>query len=248
MFQKTFKAETYFEESVQGLTIGSDIKYQGIKVGTITKITPWGKVYAPDSFDNPETRSYGMGIVIELAFDADLLPHASKDGFARFAARATEGGMRIRKASSGITGPSFLAIVYLDPEAHSPVSIDWQPRNTYIPWAPSVTRELMTSIQAISQSLEKVKFDELSTQISTLINDLDGKVDSIDVADITKDATTLLEELRVSNKRLQEILSNPDIDATLDSLAATMGNVESIIGTSDGDLGHVRGWSSAGIR
>jgi len=237
MFKKTFKAETYFEESVQGLTIGSDIKYQGIKVGRITKISTWAKLYDPDAFRDPNSSSYGMGIVVQLAFEADALPHATEDEFVDFILRASQGGLRVQKASSGITGPAFLSLVYVDPQENAAVAIDWEPRLTYIPWTPSTTKELMESIQTISQSLEKVKFDEISEQISTLIDDVDAIIKSIDVTQITNDATALLEELRASNQRLQDILNNPDIDTTMASLAATMGNVESIVGTGDGDLG-----------
>ena len=39
LFERRLIVETYFKESVQGLDIGSKLKYRGVTIGVVTKIT-----------------------------------------------------------------------------------------------------------------------------------------------------------------------------------------------------------------
>ena len=39
MFEKKYVVETYFDESVQGLDIGSPVKFRGVAIGNVTEIT-----------------------------------------------------------------------------------------------------------------------------------------------------------------------------------------------------------------
>ena len=44
-FKNIESFESYFDESVQGLTVGSPIKYRGVQVGTVESVTFVGDVY-----------------------------------------------------------------------------------------------------------------------------------------------------------------------------------------------------------
>ena len=44
-FKKETLGETCFDESVQGLDIGSEVKYKGVKIGTVKAITTPAKLY-----------------------------------------------------------------------------------------------------------------------------------------------------------------------------------------------------------
>ena len=37
-FKRTVTIETYFDESVQGLDVGSAVKYRGVQIGRVTRI------------------------------------------------------------------------------------------------------------------------------------------------------------------------------------------------------------------
>ena len=49
-FQKRVTIETYFNESVQGLDIGSKLKYRGVAIGEVTRI---GFTYNKYQLDRP---------------------------------------------------------------------------------------------------------------------------------------------------------------------------------------------------
>jgi ABC-type transporter Mla subunit MlaD len=44
LFQRTALVETYIEESVQGLDIGSPMKFRGVQVGKVEEITSRARV------------------------------------------------------------------------------------------------------------------------------------------------------------------------------------------------------------
>ena len=81
---------TYFSESVQGLAVGSAVKYQGVPLGRVTAIR-----VAPD----------GRLVEVEMGIDP---------GF------RVRPGMRARLAAVGITGAAFVDIGYPEEEAPPP--------------------------------------------------------------------------------------------------------------------------------
>ncbi len=52
LFQKPIVVETVFDESVQGLDVGSPVKLRGVKIGTVSYIGLVGDNYVLD--DTPE--------------------------------------------------------------------------------------------------------------------------------------------------------------------------------------------------
>ncbi len=234
LFERQLIVETYFEESVEGLGVGSAVKYEGIQFGAVSRISTWAHTYDPESFLRQDI--LGHGIVVEMALDMSNFEGLSEQQVAQFINRAATAGLRARKTSSGLTGPDFIGLEYLDAQLNPPVTISWTPRHPYIPWVRSEFGQIIHAVTAIVRSLETVDFKEMTDKINTLIDDADVQVNNLNTARLSDDADALLEELRASNKRLQAILNNPDIDSTLDDLAGTMGDVRSIVGEGEGDL------------
>ena len=55
LFRKDLVAETYFNESVQGLEVGSKVLFRGVMVGNITKLSFTYVKYQQDSPPNQRT-------------------------------------------------------------------------------------------------------------------------------------------------------------------------------------------------
>ncbi len=66
LFQRTLRLETYFDESVQGLDIGSPVKHRGVKVGTVQEITFVQNEYA-DKLTEDTNLLYGRYVVIKMS-------------------------------------------------------------------------------------------------------------------------------------------------------------------------------------
>src|SRR4029077_4469541 len=122
-FQKRIVIETYFNESVQGLDVGSKLKVRGVTVGEVTRIGFTYNRYQPDRPMSDRARF----VMVEAQIEPRLL--GGRAGAGDLTDRASveaegERGLRVRLAPQGITGTSFLEIDYFDPPP--PVlPIDW---------------------------------------------------------------------------------------------------------------------------
>lgn len=56
---KNLILETYFDESIQGLDVGSIVKFRGVKIGTVKEITFVQDKYKLDA-DSPSFSQEGM--------------------------------------------------------------------------------------------------------------------------------------------------------------------------------------------
>ena len=118
VFQRTALVETYIEESVQGLDIGSPMKFRGVLVGKVEEITLTSAVY-------DTKRRY---VLVRIGITSNLFQFPLADPNDPNFKAELERGFRVRLAAQGLTGVAYLEADYLDPERNPPLEIDWQPK------------------------------------------------------------------------------------------------------------------------
>ncbi len=238
--------ETYMTQSVEGLGQGSAVKYRGVELGEVSDLMIAARKYDPAALKEGHMKS---PILVELAIVRKRLGTISDAELESWLKRAVEVGLRARLASSGLTGPTFVELVYLDPEDFPAPPVNWTPPRLYIPSAPSKSQVLITAVQGILDKLRsldlKKTLDDLDTLLENANTKLDGldvhklnddavgtledlraKIDALDTKKISDEAVTFIAEIRKSNDRLQEILNNPNIDPSLEDLRATLQNAK----------------------
>lgn len=246
LLERKIYVETYMPQSVEGLTVGADVKFKGVSIGTVKHIAFANHKYEPDYIDQGLMR--GM-VLVKLALDAKYYPGVSDDQFAEWLEKADEEGLRVRVSSSGIAGPAFIEAIYLDPKEFPAPKVSWTPPPLYVPSAPSRAQVVIQAVERIAMGLESVNYKELATDIVSLISELNtkakqldvtslrdeamkmiedvrAKVGDVDAKGISDEVTSLLEEVRASNQRLQDILNDPDIDPSIADLRATLQNAK----------------------
>ena len=83
-FERKITIETYFNESVQGLDLGSKIKFKGVVIGDVTKISfTYGQYQQGQPMLRPDSRGRGRDALRRLAHGRP--PGARKEGSARTA-------------------------------------------------------------------------------------------------------------------------------------------------------------------
>jgi phospholipid/cholesterol/gamma-HCH transport system substrate-binding protein len=127
--RKTRTLVTYFDESVQGLEVGSAIKFRGVSVGTVSEISV--------ASDLRHVR------VVSLVYE---------DVLRRLGLSDTEGGFqqaqvgdlapRIQLASSGITGVKYLSIDFFDARRFPVEKLPFDPGPGYLPSTPSTLKSI----------------------------------------------------------------------------------------------------------
>ncbi|ABA89986.1 ABC transporter, periplasmic substrate-binding protein [Syntrophotalea carbinolica DSM 2380] len=195
LFQKQILVETYFDESVQGLDIGSAVKVRGVKVGKVEAITLVDSVY-------PTEKRY---VLVRIALLSRSLGRTA-EVIQRGLQEQTDQGLRLRMAFQGVTGLAFLEADYLPAEQAPCLEIDWQPIYPYIPSAPSTITRYTEAVDKILKNLDSLDIAALSGGIEQAITTLNRAMEEARVAQISDQSLALLNELRVTNQRLETLL------------------------------------------
>ncbi|HTS52393.1 MAG TPA: MlaD family protein [Burkholderiales bacterium] len=216
LFRKQITAETYFNESVQGLEIGSKVMFRGVRVGSVTRVT---FTYVKYELDRPpgQRRPY---VLVQFQIRPELLGGVSDhEEIEQIISGEVQKGLRVRQAPLGITGLAYLEIDYLDPKTNPPLAIDWKPDHLYIPSTFSTVSRIFSNAEELVRHLASIDLQALATNVNTLVVTLTQKANELDLAGASKEATALLIDARQTVLRLQKILANPAWDAVPGNVA-----------------------------
>lgn len=232
LFRPTLAAETYFTESISGLNVGAPVKLRGVAMGKVRRIGFVDEKYHIDhaGADDVSTREW---VLVEMQLD---LGTESSDQREQRARRMIADGLRVRTASAGLTGGTYLELMFAGPGTAAPVSISWTPDELYIPSAPSLMGQIESAAERIASQLERADIASLLTSFTDLARNVDAKVNDLDVDRLQESALSLVSELKQTTARLQGILDNPAIDQAVDDFAKVAGALRTSIGDQGGDL------------
>lgn len=176
-FNKPVRFISYFDESVQGLDIGSAVKLRGVSVGSVVAI----KVHYSWQYNKSEiavicelTRkalSDRAGEIIRIA-DPSILNQLVKDG------------LRAKIDLVGITGLQYIQLDFMDPlkfHAEYPTCDTCFP---IIPVVDSGMSRLTDNLVKISESMSKVDIEGISKTLKSLLTSLNQKVESLDLKNL----------------------------------------------------------------
>lgn len=203
-FEKGATYVTYFDESVQGLQLDSAVKYRGVEAGRVEKIG-----VAPDNH------------LIEVVMKINLRGKIERDHVAQLKA-------------AGITG-----IVFVELDRKELDKPDLSPKTTFaskypvISSKPSDIKQLLSGIDNVIQSLNKIDTQGISDQIKSTLKVLESVVASVNnvVGSVEKAlGTGKLEEaiLEVKNTlfKVQNFVSDVQKELQAMNLGKTGTNIE----------------------
>lgn len=168
IFQKTTYIETYFNESVQGLSVGSPVKYRGMEIGHVKEIIFVNKVYGNGHSLSKSNNISDRYIYVKMAITSNILSDVPEQDLQKDLSQEIKEGLRIKLALQGLTGNAYLELDYLNPKTNPPLAISWTPKNYYIPSSPSVLSEFGENLSTILDSLKQVNFNEFFDNIQNL--------------------------------------------------------------------------------
>lgn len=221
LFERKIILETYLNESVQGVDIGSKVKFRGVPVGNIRKIDFTRNRY---ELDKPplKRKSY---VRLEIEMSAGALGAKTETIVNDDLPREIQNGLRARLTQLGVTGTAYLEVDYLEPDKYPPLPIDWKPDYPYIPSAPNTLTRIVNSAEDVFSQLEKINFERIANNVELLVVSLDNKVSELPLGMLGTNATGLLNEIRTSNQRIQRLLDRPEIDSLLKDASGAMAGL-----------------------
>jgi phospholipid/cholesterol/gamma-HCH transport system substrate-binding protein/paraquat-inducible protein B len=245
LFKPTLTIETYFNESVSGLDIGSPVKYRGIPLGSVSQISSSAALYER-GVPVGERKAY---IVVRMKVSTSQVElQQLKQDIPEYVKR----GLRAQTQIAGVTGQLYVSLDDLGPKIPPELPLDWTPEYTYIPSAPSLTSEIVGNAQKFLASLNAADIDTIAKNLNILVETLNRKVDNVRVADLSNQALGLLTDARTTvnrvdriiaeaplaesldrldnaSRRLDELLANPGLNETVDRLASASTRVDTLL-------------------
>jgi len=154
IFEKTILAETYFAQSVQGLDVGSPVKFRGVKIGEVKAINTVNQEYKLRDLEGDDHKNEGLFIMITIAFAKTAFPELEdirvKDEMCDLVDKQ---GMRLAISYIGVTGLAYLEIDFYDAERYPSMVVPWEPKYIYIPSVPNTLNVISDALQNLTYSL-----------------------------------------------------------------------------------------------
>jgi paraquat-inducible protein B len=252
LFTEPVVFETYLDESVQGLEVGSPVKFRGVQLGSVSHIGLVGDHYVLDT-EEDQVR-YGQLVMVEMKLsppvEAGDREAPDEEERERWLQMRVDQGLRLRIASQGITGLSYMEADYVSPEANPPMKIVWKPDDLYVPSAPStlegldiesVVKHLDELLVSMRKTTEDLNTAELSRKASELLADLRETstglrraVDDAEAGALSGKAQAAIDDLRVTLAEIESLIqdSRYDVEATLENLRVVTEDLRDVSSTA----------------
>jgi ABC-type transporter Mla subunit MlaD len=221
---------SYFDESVQGLEVGSPIKFRGVTIGTVGKID-----VAPDHRHVEVRSDLGVAELSRLGLDI-------AEGPTRFGARKKlhmADDLRVQLASAGLTGVKFLQLDFFSVADNPPPVLPFDVPENYIPAASSTMKNIEDSLMHMMARLP-----EIADQLSGILGKVDGVMGELQDQRIPDHLAGLLENtnkiLAEAQRKLDQVDTgklSKEADQTLKGLNETVARMNTLLGHVDGERG-----------
>lgn len=215
LYRDAVPAVTYFDESVQGLDVGSPVKFRGVTLGTVSTIT-----VAPDERHVEVWMRMYTDALRRLGFD----PTKSRDP-----------SLRPQIASAGITGVRFVQFDTFAPDRYPVPDLPFAvPERYYIPAVPSTLKSLEEIANEVIDRLPK-----LQDQLGATLAEAEKALRSVSEAGewVKSDESglkKLVGSLDETAQTLQRAIREAELSATTSSVRSAAGRVDRAAGQLGG--------------
>ncbi|MDR2443208.1 MAG: MlaD family protein [Deltaproteobacteria bacterium] len=205
-FTPVLECETFFDHSIQGLSVGSSVNFRGLRVGQVTAIniaaavTPEGQhLIRVAFFLNPELITGQVGASVEDARTIILTEIAKS--------------LKCILSYQGVSGLGSLDLDYLGHPQPPTLIAGADPRRLTIPGARGSMLAIGEALNSILNSLKAVDFGGLNHSLTTALNSL------------TTLSGTINDEIKVMSEALVTSLNDVSISvAKVSNLASSIGD------------------------
>jgi phospholipid/cholesterol/gamma-HCH transport system substrate-binding protein len=225
--KETMRYHTYYNESVQGLEIGSPVKFRGVTIGHVATIE-----IAPDH------RHVDVGFDLDVSDIRRLgLTEEAKEG--RTTSFRAPPDLRTQIGSQGITGVKFVAIDFFDPRTNPFPDYTFAVDENHIPAAPSMMKNLEDTLEHAMEKLPELT--DAVVAIAVRVDRLVASLEDEKVVQIAAQTLTHADEVLASLGRTMKNLERAQIPEkagrTIDELHVAVGKLNRVLDRLDGDTG-----------
>lgn len=232
IFQKKAYLETYMDESVQGIEVGSPVKHRGVPIGNIAAIDFVRNIY-PGQLAGEDVFIKGRYVYVLVALNPSAFRGVDEYDAPLAIARMVEDGLRLQMVPQGITGIYYLEANYFDPKKNPPLEISWTPEHLYIPSAPSLLTRLGDSVEEVFNRIQSLDIEGILSDAGRFLQVATEALQDASVSEVSLEARSLLSELRQTNARIRTILEDPSLDGIPADAAGAVASARRIFDRSE---------------
>ncbi len=224
--KKTVKYRTYFDESVQGLDVGSPVKFRGVTIGSVAAID-----IAPDhrhvevwcELVVDQLNDLGLNVVGDLKAPRIAVPPE----------------LRVQLGSAGLTGVKFVLIDFFSIPDNPIMPLPFRVPDNYIPSARSTMKNLEDSVvHAVD------RFPEVAGQIVVMLGKINRVLDDVDshhlpdkLGAALSHADRVMADVQVAVRGVDSPKLAAGAEETMANLNATMTRMNAMLERVQGSKG-----------
>jgi len=225
LLEKRIPAETVMDESVNGLEVGSPVKYRGVTIGRVTSIA-----FAADKQGGVQPQQGGIAryVLVEMTLESKSFKGMNLDEIETTLRRWAQDGLRARLAQPMLGGGGYIELDFLPSNATPPPQIARESNVLYIPSAPSPMNQVMSAAEQLAGDLRRANLPQVVRHIDALVMkaaDTAGRVNKLvegnrdDIKAAVSDLPAITGGLKNAFARANEILHDKRLDRTLGNVA-----------------------------
>jgi phospholipid/cholesterol/gamma-HCH transport system substrate-binding protein len=222
--EATVRNVSFFDESVQGLDVGSPVKFRGVTIGRVAAIE-----VAPDR----------RHVQVENELFVEQLERLGLHGGKGDTKLSLHPQLRVQLAQTGLTGVKFILLDFFDGAAYpAPVLPFRAPQNT-IPATPSTMKNLEGSVvRAVNQ------FPDIASALLGTIEKLNTLMEGVEKQQLPTQAGATLSEASAAMRELKTQLNalnagelSSDARAGINELNQTLMSANRLLERLESDQG-----------
>ena len=228
LHKETVAYESFMDESVQGLEVGSPVKFRGVTIGNVSEIG-----VAPDVRHVRLTSELG---------EQDLVLMGLGTGTGKSLRVRIPPGLRIQLASAGLTGVKFLQLDFFNEKSNPAPVLPFPTPPHYIPAAVSTMKNLE---DAVVQAVDR--FPEMTNAALQVLAKLDTLLDKVGEQRLPERSAAALNQVDATLSGIKKTFA--DLNAaqvseraqqTLAQLDNTIAHMNTILARVEGDKGVIQ--------
>ena len=219
IFEPRYKAMTVLNTSVEGLAVGSPVKYLGLPVGKITAMAMRRKDgYIAVYFD-----------ILPSAVEQDSAFSDDSDNM-NFSSVMRKKNLSCFINAAGIMGGAYLELSFNDSLPPAMPHLDVQPPDgvSYVPSRPSHIGNAIQNISRMLDELSKVNFIQLSDKLNETLDNMSELLSKSQLKETLDNINRISTDLETSSHRLETTLSEENVRKINDIITNLDGGIVSL--------------------
>lgn len=208
-FEQTHKVLLYFDKSVNGLQVGSDVRFGGVRIGSVSSI---------NVIIDPAKNRKIIPVVVELTAKdlksvagsgEGMIDFSSEEGVSRAVREGLRAGM---KQQSLVTGQLYIEFDIVPDVKGFTFNQAGKPEHPVVPTIPTEIDELISGITDGLKKINELDIAGLMTEMRDVLKGAKSQIEGLNIKEMNDNITIITRDLRAltSDGRIKTSLANLD--------------------------------------